>query len=136
MSTLLCSLVTGKKLSLEQQSTGSYILNVTVNNPEDQTQRLGTMNFKVLDAPSLPNLGMCSNLESLRTRKRASSTSNEAFAIGLSVSLTQARVWFRRALQLDHSDDVARARLVDAYFSKKDYARRQSLLRRRRNGND
>lgn len=40
----------------------------------------------------------------------------------------EARVWFRRALQLDHSNDVARARLVDAYFSKKDYAAVVSLF--------
>jgi tetratricopeptide (TPR) repeat protein len=31
-------------------------------------------------------------------------------------------------LQLDHSDDVARARLVDAYFSRKDYAAVVSLF--------
>src|SRR5439155_8848345 len=36
--------------------------------------------------------------------------------------------WFRRALQLDHSNDVARARLVDAYFSRKDYAAVVSLF--------
>src|SRR5260370_15182106 len=48
------SLVTGKKLSLEQQSSGSYILNVTVNNPETKHNGFGTMNFKVLDAPSMP----------------------------------------------------------------------------------
>jgi tetratricopeptide (TPR) repeat protein len=31
-------------------------------------------------------------------------------------------------LQLDHSNDIARARLVDAYFSKKDYAAVASLF--------
>jgi Flp pilus assembly protein TadD len=40
----------------------------------------------------------------------------------------EARVWFRRALQLDHANDVARARLVDAYFSKKDFAAVVSLF--------
>ena len=40
----------------------------------------------------------------------------------------EARAWFRRALQLDHSNDVARTRLVDAYFSKKDYAAVVSLF--------
>src|SRR6266436_4964108 len=48
------SLVTGKKLSLDQQFSGSYILNVTVNNPETKHNGFGTMNFKVLDAPSMP----------------------------------------------------------------------------------
>src|SRR2546422_936727 len=42
------SLATGKKLSLEQQSSGSYILNVTVNNPETRRGGFATMNFKVL----------------------------------------------------------------------------------------
>src|SRR5260370_18312841 len=46
------SLVTGKKLSLEQQSSGSYILNVTLNNPETKRSGFGTMSFKILDAPS------------------------------------------------------------------------------------
>src|SRR5258707_7768330 len=34
---------------------------------------------------------------------------------------TEARVWFRRSLQLNHATDLARTRLVDAYFSLKDY---------------
>jgi len=40
----------------------------------------------------------------------------------------QARASFRRALQLDHSNDVARARLVDLYYSKKDYGAVVSLF--------
>src|SRR5256886_9098962 len=43
------SLVTGKKLRLEQQSSGSYILNVTVNNPETRRGGFATKNFKVFD---------------------------------------------------------------------------------------
>jgi Tfp pilus assembly protein PilF len=41
--------------------------------------------------------------------------------------LDEARAWFRRALQLDHSNDIARARLVDAYYSKRDYGAVVSL---------
>jgi hypothetical protein len=122
------SLVTGKKLSLEQQSSGSYILNVTVSNPESKHTGFGTMNFKVLDAPSLPEPwdvlepGIAQDAEKgIRDQQRGLCY----WALG---QLDEARVWFRRALQLDHSNDVARARLVDAYFSKKDYAAVVSLF--------
>jgi GWxTD domain-containing protein len=122
------SLVTGKKLSLDQQSSGSYILNVTVNNPENKHSGFGTMNFKVLDAPSGPEPwdvlepGMAQDAEKgVLDQQRGLCH----WALG---QFDEARVWFRRALQLDHSNDVARARLVDAYFSKKDYAAVVSLF--------
>ena len=122
------SLVTGKKLSLEQQSSGSYILNVTVNNPETKHGGFGTMNFKILDAPSSPEPwdvlepGIAQDAEKgILDQQRGLCY----WAIG---QYDEARVWFRRALQLDHSNDVARARLVDAYFSKKDYAAVVSLF--------
>src|SRR5260370_25875739 len=122
------SLVTGKKLSLEQQSSGSYMLNVTVNNPETRHSSYGTMNFKVLDAPSGPEPwdvlepGIAKDAENgILDQQRGLCY----WALG---QFDEARVWFRRALQLDHSNDVARARLVDAYFSKKDYAAVVSLF--------
>jgi GWxTD domain-containing protein len=122
------SLVTGKKLSLEQQSSGSYILNVTVSNPESKHTGFGTMNFKVLDTPSLPE--PWDVLEPGIAQDAAKGILDQQrglcyWALG---QLDEARVWFRRALQLDHSNDVARARLVDAYFSKKDYAAVVSLF--------
>jgi len=122
------SLVTGKKLSLDQQSSGSYILNVTVNNPETKHNGFGTMNFKVLDAPSEPvpwdvlEPGIAQDAEKgILDQQRGLCY----WALG---QFDEARVWFRRALQLDHSNDIARARLVDAYFSKKDYAAVVSLF--------
>jgi GWxTD domain-containing protein len=122
------SLVTGKKLSLEKQSGGSYILNVTVNNPETRLSGFGTMNFKVVDAPSGPEPwdvlepGIAQDAEKgILDQQRGLCH----WALG---QFDEARVWFRRALQLDHSNDVARARLVDAYFSKKDYAAVVSLF--------
>lgn len=122
------SLVTGKKLSLDQQSSGSYILNVTVNNPETKHNGFGTMNFKVLDAPSEPapwdvlEPGIAQDTEKgILDQQRGLCH----WALG---QFDEARVWFRRALQLDHSNDIARARLVDAYFSKKDYAAVVSLF--------
>jgi tetratricopeptide (TPR) repeat protein len=41
----------------------------------------------------------------------------------------ESRAWFRRALQRNHSDEVSRSRLVDAYYARKDYAAILSLYK-------
>ncbi len=122
------SLVTGKKLSLDQQSSGSYILNVTVNNPETNHNGFGTMNFKVLDAPSMPEPWDVLEPGIAQDAERGILDQQRGLCYWALGQFDEARVWFRRALQLDHSNDVARARLVDAYFSKKDYAAVVSLF--------
>jgi Tfp pilus assembly protein PilF len=47
------------------------------------------------------------------------------FAQGFS---DEARPWFRRALDRNHSNDPSRTRLVDAYYSKRDYSAVVSLF--------
>src|SRR6266481_1202366 len=111
------SLVTGKKLSLEQQSSGSYILNVTVNNPQNKHSGFGTMNFKVLDAPSMPEPWDVLEPGIDQDAEKGILDQQRGLCYWALGQFDEARIWFRRALQLDHSNDVARARLVDAYFS-------------------
>jgi GWxTD domain-containing protein len=122
------SLVTGKKLSLDQQSSGSYILNVTVNNPEIKHNGFGTMNFKVLDAPSMPEPWDVLEPGIAQDAEKGVLDQQRGLCYWALGQFDEARVWFRRALQLDHSNDVARSRLVDAYFAKKDYAAVVSLF--------
>ena len=122
------SLVTGKKLSLEQQSSGSYILNVTVKNPETKHAGFGTMNFKVLDAASPPEPWDMLEPGIVQDAEKGILDQQRGLCYWAIGQYDEARVWFRRALQMDHSNDVARARLVDAYFSKKDYAAVVSLF--------
>ncbi len=122
------SLVTGKKLSLEKQSSGSYILNVTVNSPENKQSGFGTMNFKVLDAPSGPEPWDVLEPGIAQDAEKGILDQQRGLCYWALGQFDEARVWFRRALQLDHSNDIARARLVDAYFAKKDYAAVVSLF--------
>src|SRR6266436_2749262 len=122
------SLVTGKKLSLEQQSSGSYILNVTVNNPETRRGGFATMNFKVLDAPSPPEPWDVLEPGIAQDAEKGILDQQRGLCYWALGQFDEARAWFRRALQLDHSNDLARSRLVDAYFSKKDYAAVVSLF--------
>ena len=122
------SLVTGKKLSLEQQSSGSYILNVTVNDPETRHGGFATMNFKVLDAPSPPEPWDVREPGIAQDAEKGILDQQRGLCYWALGQFDEARAWFRRALQLDHSNDVARSRLVGAYFSKKDYAAVVSLF--------
>src|SRR5436309_3365163 len=100
------SLVTGKKLSLEQQSSGSYILNVTVNNPETKHSGFGTMNFKVLDASSPPEPWDVLEPGIAQDAEKGILDQQRGLCYWASRQCDEARVWFRRALQLDHSNDV------------------------------
>jgi tetratricopeptide (TPR) repeat protein len=115
------SLVTGKKLPLESQANGNYILTVSVSNPLTKQGSFGTVNFRILDVPSMPEPwdaiepGIAQDAE-----KGVLDQQRGLCYLALGQS-DDARFWFRRALQLDHSNDIARARLVDAYYSKKDY---------------
>jgi GWxTD domain-containing protein len=121
------SLVTGKKLSLDKQSLGNYILTVSVNDPALRQNAFATMNFKILDGPSTsppwdvlePGIAQDAEKGVLDEQRGLC-----YWALG---QVDEARVWFRRALQLDHGNDLARARLVDAYFSRKDYSAVLSL---------
>ena len=121
------SLVTGKKLSLEQQSGGNYVLTVSVNNPETKQGGFGTMNFRILDGPSLPEPWDVLEPGIAQDAEKGVLDQQRGLCYWALGQLEEARLWFRRALQLDHSNDAARARLVDAYFSKKDYAAVVSL---------
>ena len=122
------SLVTGKKLSLDQQSSGTYILNVTVSNPETKHTGFGTMNFRILDAPAGPEPWDVFEPGIAEDAQKGILDQQRGLCYWTFGQFDEARVWFRRSLQLDHSNDVARARLVDAYFSKKDFAAVVSLF--------
>ena len=121
------SLVTGKKLSLEHEPVGNYLLTISVNDSETKQQGFGTLNFRILDVPSawepwdVLEPGIAQDLE------KGILDQQRGLCYWTLGRIDEARVWFRRALQLDHSNEISRARLVDAYFSTKDYSAVVSL---------
>jgi GWxTD domain-containing protein len=120
-------IVTGKKLSLERQTIGNYLLSLTVNKPGGSDRAFASASFKVLDGDANPEPwdvlepGISQDAETgVLDQQRALSYLAQG-------QPDLARPWFRRALRLNHANDTARARLVDAYFAKKDYAAVVSL---------
>jgi GWxTD domain-containing protein len=123
------NIVTGKKLSLDQQAVGNYLLSLTVNRPGSNDRAFANAKFRILDANSGPapwdvlEPGISQDAETgILDQQRGLCYLAEG-------QPDQARSWLRRSLQLNHGNDAARARLVDAYFARKDYAAVVSLYR-------
>jgi GWxTD domain-containing protein len=121
------SIVTGKKLSLEQQTLGNYLLTITVSNPAGGGPIFATASFKILNDGSPESWDVLQPGMSEDAEKGILDQERGLCYLAQGETL-QARTSFRRALQLNHSDDVARSRLVDLYYSKRDYGAVVSLF--------
>ena len=121
------NIVTGKKLSLDQQSLGNYLLTVTVGNPGTGTAPVfATASFRILNDSGPQSWDVLEPGISEDAEKGILDQQRGLCYLALGEPLL-ARTSFRRALQLNHSDDVARARLVDLYYSQKAYTAVVSL---------
>lgn len=121
------SLVNGKKLPLAGQPAGNYMLTVSVDQPGTPQQAFSTLNFSVV--PNSPVVGVW-DLSDPSARENADKgiTDQERGLCYLAQGKkNEARAWFRRALDRDRTNEIARGRLVDAYYSQKDYAAIVSL---------
>ena len=121
------NIVTGKKLSLEQQTLGNYLLTVTVTNPSGVGPVFATASFKILSDGSPESWDVLEPGITDDAEKGILDQQRGLCYLAQGEALP-ARTSFRRALQLDHSNDVARARLVDLYYSRKDYGAVVSLF--------
>ena len=120
------SLTTGKKLSLDQ-ANGNYILTVSVSSSETKQNSFGTLNFKILDNHPVPEPWDVLEPGIAQDAGKGVLDQQRGLCYWALGQVDEARVWFRRALKTDDSNEIARARLVDAYYSKKDYAAVVSL---------
>jgi GWxTD domain-containing protein len=122
------SLVNGKKIPLANQPDGSYILTVSVSHPGTPQKAYSSLALDITSEPpdtrpwDVDEPGIeTDEAKGILDQERASSYLAED-------QPTQARLWFRLALSKDHSDDVARARLVQAYYNLNAYSAVVSLF--------
>jgi GWxTD domain-containing protein len=121
-------IVTGKKLSLEQQVLGNYLLTVTLSNPSTGGAPVfATTSFRILNDGGPESWDALEPGISEDAEKGILDQQRGQCYLALGEPLL-ARTSFRRALQLNHANDIARARLVDLYYSQKGYAAVVSLF--------
>jgi GWxTD domain-containing protein len=116
------SLVNGKKLSLEGQPPGNYMLTVSLGQAGTNQHAFSTLNFSVL--ADMPASGVWDLADPAPEKDVETGVVDRQRGLCLLAEgkADEARQWLRRALTRDHSDDIARSRLVDAYYAKKDYS--------------
>jgi len=121
------NIVTGKKLPLDRQGPGNYLLTLTVNKAGSNDRSFATAGFKIADA-DLPVEPMDVQEPGIAQDAETGLLDQERGLCYLAMGQNNdARVSFRRALQLNHANDIARAQLVEAYISIKDYRAVASL---------
>jgi len=115
------SLVTGKKLSLDG-GFGNFILTVGVTSPDGSAPSYARLNFKAVDPAALPSAPWILVDSTIRDDMEKGVFDRERGLCLMAQGLnTEGRSWLRRALALNHGDELSRGRLVEAYFAQQDY---------------
>ena len=123
------SLVSGKKLDLQNRPPGNYMLTVTAKGPTSAVSGFATMNFKVFDGPSIPQPWEVVE-PSIRTDTDNGIFDQERGLCYLAQGLdAEGRAWLRRALAANHRNEIAREHLVQAYYGQNDFAAVVSLYK-------
>jgi tetratricopeptide (TPR) repeat protein len=115
------SLVNGKKLSMNG-NPGSYILTVAVTPPDGSATSFAKLSFKAVDPSGLPPTPWIVVDPTIRDdMEKGVFDRNRGLCYMAQGLSTEGRAWLRRALAFDHSDELARGRLVEAYFAQQDF---------------
>ena len=120
-------LVNGKKISLAKQAEGNYLFTVSVSQPANGLKAHSEISFQILSDISA-NSPWDVDEPTIDADEAKGILDQQRALCYLAQGLTnEARGWFRVALHKDHGNEVARAHLVEAYYTLKDYSAVVSL---------
>lgn len=123
------SLVNGKQLPPRDRPPGAYLLSVAIDQPGTTERASSSLPFSVLPAGERADVWDFT-APTLEKDVETGVVDRERGLCLLEQGKTDdARQWFRRALARNHEDEISRARLVEAYYDRKDYAAIQSLYK-------
>jgi tetratricopeptide (TPR) repeat protein len=122
-------MVSGKKLPLEGQPLGNYMLSISIDQPGAPRSAFSTIPFSVTPDAAARNVWDFTDPNLTKDAASGLLDSERALCLLALGKQDESRAWFRRALDRNHSDEIARSRLVDAYYSRKDYAAILSLYK-------
>jgi len=115
------SLVNGKKLSVDG-GFGNFMLTLAVTGPDSPGPSFAKLSFKAVDPSILPPAPWIVTDSTIRDDMEKGIFDRERGLCYLAQGqATEGRGWLRRALSVNHKDEVSRAQLVNAYFEQKDY---------------
>jgi GWxTD domain-containing protein len=123
------SMVSGKKLPLTGQPLGNYMLSVSIDQPGKPEGAFSTLSFSVTSQPTTRDVWDITDPSLTKDADSGLLDRERALCLLAQGKQDESRAWFRRALARNHSDEIARSRLVDAYYAHKDYASILSLYK-------
>lgn len=123
------SMVNGKKLPMEGRPPGSYLLTVSLKQPGMTQHAFSTLPFAVLGDAATPGVWDLIDPGLQKDALTGVPDRERGLCLLAQGKADEARQWFRRALDRNHADEVARARLVEAYYAQKGYAAILSLYK-------
>ena len=123
------SLVSGKKFDLIGSPPGNYMLRLSATNSESDAHAFATMSFKIFETSNTSQPWEIIE-PSIRADEDNGIFDQERGLCYLSQGIdTEGRAWLRRALNANHRNEVARGRLVEAYYAHNDFAAVVSLYK-------
>jgi GWxTD domain-containing protein len=121
------SLVSGKRLSLADRPSGNYALTLTVQRAGTDEKSYATAHYRVLGEVEARRTWEIDQPDIGKDAEAGLLDQERGLALLAQGQPDESRKWLLHALKLGHSNDRARAVLVEAYFAKKDYAAVKSL---------
>ena len=124
------SLVSGKKIPLTDAAPGNYRLLVSVQAPEQPQKVFASLNFRIGGSGStFPAPPFDVSADDLGNDVSAGVTEFERGLTALAQHDEQtATAWFSAAFRKNPGNEAARARLMELYYARKDYARASALF--------
>lgn len=122
------SILNGKKFPLTDKEDGNYILTVSVTGANGQQRAHSTLPLRIASDVPLSVPWDVDEPDIAADESKGVLDQQRALCYLANGDQTNARRWFRVALSKDHNDDIARARLVEAYYSLNAYSAVVSLL--------
>jgi GWxTD domain-containing protein len=120
------SLVNGKRFPLNPQWIGSYMLAVAVSHGASQ-HTSAALNFRAVGGDLIARPWDVSDPSLAKDAEQGVLDQQRGLCYLSLGQLAEARLYFRRSLNRDHGNEVARSRLVNAYYSQQDYSAVVSL---------
>lgn len=121
------SLVNGKKFPLNAMWIGSYMLSVAVSRQGTSEHASSSFNFKAVGGDIFERPWDISDPNILKDVEQGVWDQERGLCYFDQGQMDEARGFLRRALARDHANEVARSRLVQAYYAQKDYSSIASL---------
>jgi GWxTD domain-containing protein len=122
------SVVNGKRILTGDLPPGSYRLVMTLQDPEKQKKVFGTLNFSVLTTGAQNTSWDVEDDRIVDTIKTGAAEYQRATCYLALGDTAHAQEWFERAHSKNPLDENFRARLVDLYFGRQEYAKVAALF--------